>query len=80
MCDDDLNGNTQTISTESTPCHEGTFCDHVYGEFECDSPQIPPTEVTGMTIYFFFSCFGYTGYNRPIFQKFKFSKVSQVFL
>lgn len=43
MCGVQPDNSTRTISTEILYCPPETYCDHNYGEFECDSPVTPST-------------------------------------
>lgn len=57
QCIDQPDGSSRTITTEIQYCPPGTYCDHNYGEYECDSPEIPDDSTTtrGMWFYFRFS-------------------------
>lgn len=46
LCADQPDGSSRTISTEIHYCPSGTYCDHNYGDYECDSPGIPSSTTT----------------------------------
>lgn len=41
QCVNQTDGSTRTFSNEIQYCPTATYCDHNYGEYECDSPEIP---------------------------------------
>lgn len=53
QCTDQPDGSSRTTTTEIRYCPPGTYCDHNYGEFECDSPLIPESATSTQGIEHF---------------------------
>lgn len=45
-------GTFRTTSNDVIMCPDETYCDHNYGDFECDSPVIPSTGKLTFTLTF----------------------------